>query len=178
MMMFVESPWPILFIGIVVEAALGLALLRTGLGKFLWAMIGVAALVLAGLLVEHFVITDRKAVIQTLDAAVKAARNNDLDGLYACISPSAQKPRSLSQMVLGRVEIQEAHISDLDIKITRLTSPPTAEVTFLAVGKGRDRLGEFPYQGFAQRVVLELRLEHGRWLVADYELPDFSPSRL
>ena len=80
MMIFVESPWPILFIGIAIEAVLALLLLRTGLGKYLIAMIGVAVVVAAGLVVEHFVITDRKAVAQTLDAAVAAVRTNNLQG--------------------------------------------------------------------------------------------------
>ena len=178
MMIFIESPWPILFIGIAVEAVLALALLHTGLGKFLWAMIGVAALVLVGLLVEHFVITDRKAVIQTLDAAVKAAKNNDPKGLLDCISPSAKEARDCCRSVLDQFDIQDAHISDLDIKVSRLTSPPTATAKFLAVGRARDRKGEMLYPGFAQHVTVALRLEHGRWLAADCTVEGLDPSRL
>ena len=173
MVIFVESPWPILFIGIAVEAVLAFLLLQTGRGKFLIAMIAVAALVGVGLIVEHFVITDRKAVTQTLDAAVAAARKNNLDGVLDCISPSAQEPRNYVRWVLGRFEVREGHISDLDIQVNRLTSPPTADATFNAVGKGRDRKGEMPYDSFVQRVTLKLRLENGRWLVTGCELKDF-----
>ena len=173
MVIFVESPWPILFIGIAIEAVLAFLLLQTGLGKFLIAMIGVAALVGVGLIVEHFVITDRKAVTQTLDAAVAAARKNDLNGLLDCISPSAKEPRDESRRLFGLVEVREVRISDLDIKVNRLTSPPTADAKFLAVGRGKDRKGVFPYEGFAIRVTLTLRLEGGRWLVTGYDLKDF-----
>jgi hypothetical protein len=172
MVMFVESPWPILFVGIAVEAVLALLLLQTGRGKFLIAMLGVAVVVVIGLIVERLVVTDREAVEHTLDAAVVAARNNDLDGLLACIAPSAQKPSKLSRWVHDNFEIEEGHISDLKIMVSRLTSPPSATAEFLAVGRGRDRAGVFPYQGFVQRVTVELQLQGGRWLVTDYALPE------
>ncbi len=78
---------------------------------------------------------------------------------------------------MGRFEVEDAHIHDLEITINRLTSPPTAKAKFLAVGKGRDRKNEFPYQGFARRVVVELRREGGRWLVTDFDVEDFDPPR-
>jgi hypothetical protein len=178
MMMFLESPWPILFIGIAVEAVLGIMLMQSGRGKYLLAMIGVGLIVVIGLLVEHFVITDRKAVRQTLDAAVVAVRRNDVNGLLDCIAPSAKGPRDESRQLVSLVDVEEGHISDLEIKVNRLTSPPTAEAKFLAVGRGRDRTGEFPYQGFAQRVVVQLQLQGNRWLVTGYKLLDFEPSKL
>jgi hypothetical protein len=173
MAIFVESPWPILLIGIVIEAVLGFLLLQTGRGKLLVAMIVVAVLTGVGLVVEHFVITDRKAVAQTLDAAVAAVRKNDLNGALACVTPTATEARNFTSWVFGRVEFQEAHISELKVEVNRLTSPPTADAKFLAVGRGKDRKGEWPYQGFAQRVSLKLRLENGRWLVTGYTIEDF-----
>jgi hypothetical protein len=169
---FVESPWPILFIGIAAEGVLAMALLQTGRGKFLIAMIGVAAVVVVGLIVERLVVTDREAVAHTLDAAVVAVRKGDLHGLLECIAPSAQGPRKTSRHVLDRYEVEEGKISDLEITINRVTSPATATATFLAVGRGKDRAGEFPYQGFVQKVTVELQLQNGRWLVTGYKLPN------
>jgi hypothetical protein len=71
-MIFLESPWPILLIGIAAEAVLAILLLRTGQGKWLLAMLGAGLVVLLGLLVERLVVTDGKLVQQTLDAAVAA----------------------------------------------------------------------------------------------------------
>jgi hypothetical protein len=178
MVIFLESPWPILFIGIAVEAVLGMMLMQSGRGKYLVAMIGMAVVVVVGLIVERLVVTDREAVRQTLDAAVAAVRKNDVNGLLDCISPSAKKPRDESRWLLSLVDVEEGHISDLDIKVNRLTSPPTAQAKFLAVGRGRDRTGEFPYQGFAQRVDVQLQLQGDRWLVTGYKLLDFNPSHL
>ncbi len=80
--------------------------------------------------------------------------------------------RSESRRALDRFEFRLARIHDLEIVINRLTSPPTAKVTFRAVGSGRDRRGEIPYQGFAETVTVTLRQEHGRWLAADYSVED------
>jgi hypothetical protein len=177
MMILVESPWPWLFFGIVVEAALAVALLRTQRGYLLWAMLGVGLVAALGLLVERLVVTEREEVEMTLDAGVAAARANDLNRLLSCISPKAAKTRDYARWVMGRVQIEDVHIHGLEITVNRLTSPPSAKARFSAVGKGRDRLNEFPYQAFAQQVTVELRREGGRWLAADFEVEDFQPSR-
>ena len=171
MAFLVEGPWTILFIGIAVEAILGLALMQTGRGKYFIAMIGMAVVVVIALVVERLVVTDREAVEQTLDAAVAAARKNDVNGVLDCISPSAKEAREYVRWIFGRFEVQEGHISDLDIKINRLKSPPTAEAKFLDVGKGRDRNGEAFHDSFVLRVLVKLRLEGKRWLVTDCDFP-------
>ena len=144
MVIFLESPWPILFIGIAVEAVLAFPLVRTGRGKFSGrhARRGGLGRCRAG----------RRAVGRHRSESGRAdarrrrrgGRKNDLNGLLDCISPSAEEPRDYARWVLGRVEVEEAHISDLEITVNRLTSPPTAEAKFLAVGKGRDRKMSFP----------------------------------
>ena len=47
MMIFLESPWPWLFLGIAVEAVLAVALVRTQRG-LLWAMLGVGVSCFSG----------------------------------------------------------------------------------------------------------------------------------
>jgi hypothetical protein len=170
MTIFLESPWPILLIGIAAEAALGLALLRTGQGKWLWAMSGVAVVVVAGLLVEHFVVTDRKLIAQTLDTAAAAVQANNLPRLLDCIAPEAQKTLADSKRLLGRYVFKTGRIYSLDIKINRWTSPPTAKVHFLAFGEASDRRGEIPMSAYSRGVDVELRWENGRWLVTDYSV--------
>jgi hypothetical protein len=177
MSIFIESPWPWLLLGIAAEAVLAVALLRTQRGSLLWAMLGMGIFVLLGLAAERFIVTDRKAVMQTLDAAVAAAKANDLNRVLNCISPKAQKARDYARWALGRAQIEEAHIHDLEVTVNRLTSPPTAKAKFLAVGKAQDRRGEIPYQEFMRRVVVELRWEDNRWLATDCTVEDFDPQR-
>ena len=150
-MIFLESPWPILLIGIAAEAAMGVALLRSGQGKWLWAMLGVGVVVVGGLLAEHFVVTDRKLIARTLDTAAAAVAANNLPRLLDCISPEAQKPLTHSKRLLGRFVFKAGHIYDLDIKINRLTSPPTAKAHFVAFGEASDRQGVIPISGYSAR---------------------------
>lgn len=175
MMMFVESPWPILVIGIIVEAILAVALLRTGQGRVLWAMIGVAVFVALGLLVEHFVVTDRKSITQTLDAAAAAVESNNLDRLLERVSPRAERTRMGARIVLGRFEFSKGRIADLEITVNNLTSPPSAKTKFRALGKAHDRAGESPYEGFAVPMTVELRKENGRWMIGDFTAEGYSP---
>ena len=169
-MIFLESPWPILLVGIAAESLLAILLLRTGQGRWLWAMFAAGLLVLLGLLAEHFVVTDRKAIINTLDTAAAAVEANDLKRLLDCVSPSAEEIRRGAPQVFARCEFRKVRIHSLEIKINHLTSPPTATVNFQAVGSAKDRLGENPYPGFAEAVSVTLRHEQGRWLVADYNV--------
>jgi hypothetical protein len=167
MAVFVESPWPFLLIGMAAEAVLAILLAQTGRGKFLWAMIGVGALTLVGLAVERLVVTDREAVENTLDAAVAAVAANDLPKVLSFTAPTAQKSRAEAQWILGRFQVDMARISGLEITLNRLTSPPTARAKFLAIGHGRDRTGQMPYNAFRQHVVVVLQLDGDRWLVTE-----------
>ncbi len=167
-MFMLESPWPILLGGIVIEALLALALLRTGRGRFLWIMLGVGVLVGAGLLLERCITTDREAVEDCLDAIVAAAEANDINRLLENVSPKAVKVQIEARAVLSRVEVTKARLTDLETKINRLTNPPSAKVKFRVIGTARDRSGEIPYQGFAEFLAVDLRQENGRWLVFDY----------
>jgi hypothetical protein len=169
-MIFLESPWPVLFIGILVEAVLAVMLLRSGRGYLLWIMIGVAALVAVGLLVERFVVTDRKSVEQTLYSGVAAAEANDLNRLLDCISPTAAQTRSDARWMLERVEVRSAYVRNLEITINHLMNPATAQAKFQVIGQGQDRRAEFPYGTFSRAVTVHLRLEGKRWLVTGYDV--------
>ncbi len=166
-MFMLESPWPIVLSGIVIEALLALALLRTGRGRFLWIMLGVGVLVGGGLLLERCITTDQEAVEDCLDAIVAAAEANDINRLLENVSPKAVKVQIEARAVLNRVEVTKARLTDLETKINRLTNPPSAKVKFRVIGED---------------LAVDLRQENGRWLVFDYsfenaELRKFSVPR-
>lgn len=177
MIVFLESPWPILLIGVIVEAVLGLMLLKTQQGRLLLAMIAVAGIVAGGLVVERLVVTEREEVEQTLYDAVAAVKRGNVDGLLGCISPSATMARGQARFVMQRYEVEDAWIRELEITVNRLTSPPSAKAKFMAIGKGRDRQNAFPYKAFGDRVTVDLRREGDRWLVVGYDAEEYSPSR-
>lgn len=171
-MIFLESPWPILLIGIAAEAILVVILLRTGQGRALWAMLGMGLIVLTGVVLERLVVTDREAVTGTLNACAAAAQANDINRLLRYVSPSAKETQAFARTVLDRVEIHKAKLNDLEITFNRQASPPAANAKFLAIGAGRDRKGEFPYENLAQPLSVSLRREGDHWLVVDCKVEE------
>lgn len=165
MAIFLESPWPILLIGIPVEIVLAIVLWCTGQGRALWAMIGVLGLVLAGWLVQWLVVTDREAVTNAIYDGAAAIEANDMNRLMQYVSPGVPDLRSDVRWVLDRFQFELVRVVELrSIDIHRSTKPPTAQAKLRAMGKGRDRKGEVPYSGFDEVVTVEFRLEGDRWL--------------
>jgi hypothetical protein len=177
MAIFLESPVPVICIGVVAEVLLAIILWRTGRGRLLWAMLGVAAFVLLGVLVEWLVVTDREAIKNTLAAGAAALEANNLDRLLDCMSPGSRQPRDDARWVLHRVQVESARFANLEITFGPGGKPPTAKARFMAIVKGRDRQGEIPYQAFVHWVVVDFRPERGRWLATGYDIEDVRPPR-
>jgi len=167
-MIFLESPWPILILGLVLETILAIALFRTGRGVVLGVMAGVALVVLLGVLIERLTVTDTKRVRQTLMAAAAGFQANNAAQVNACIVPDADgnEARRLVAWALSTAEFHELTIRNLEVKFNYRTSPPTATTTFMVWVRGIGRrdadLGEISRPVAMQ---VELRKESGCWLV-------------
>ena len=169
MTVLVEDPMPIIFIGIVVEAILAACLIGTRRGVLLAPMAGVLVLVLLGVVVERIVVTEVERVEAVLDGVAAALKANDLDRVQQYLSRSAVQSRHRAQWALGRVEILKAKISNLEITVNDLTSPPTAKAKFSGMASFNDRKGEWPYHShYCPSIVVELRLEGDRWMITDH----------
>jgi hypothetical protein len=169
-MIFLESPWSILVIGLAAEAILAVILVRTGRGVLLAAMAAVAVAVGIGLLVERLVVTDRKLVAQTIDGAAAALEANDLPRLLELLAPDAAETRQAASQVLQEGEFIQVRIYGLEVNVVRTTSPPTARATFNVIATGKDRrgvLGQQPLPPF--KLIVRLRWESGRWLITGHE---------
>jgi ketosteroid isomerase-like protein len=131
-------------------------------------MLGVLVVCLTGIIGQRFIITERKRVIQTLDGIVAALVANDVDRVVSYLTPEATHSRERARWALGRVEVQSASYRKLEIDINKLTSPPTAKVTFFGLIGYRDRKGEIPYNNYASNFTIELRKAGDRWLVREH----------
>ncbi len=163
-----ENPMPILFVGIFVEAILGVALVKTGRGLFLIAMIGVLLLLLAGVGLEALVVTDREQVEATLDGGAAAFVDGDLDRVLSFVAADASAVRQKVQWILRLAELDSIKITDLKINIVRTTSPPTARAKLVAVVSGREKSGVYTPTNYPVRVNLQLRQQGERWLVIGF----------
>jgi hypothetical protein len=141
MNLLLESYWPAILFGIVGEALLAVALLRTGRGVLLGAMAGVLLLALAGVAVVRWLPTERKSAAATLYQTAAALEANDLAGVLRHVAPAAAGTRDDARWALQQAEIIELKIRYLEITINRLTSPPTAKATFNVTVTAKDRRG-------------------------------------
>lgn len=165
-------------LGIVVVAILAVVLFRTGRGAVMFAMVGVLALVLGGVVVERAVVTEREEVEHTLDSLTSALLSNDLPAVLDHLAPEASYARDMANTHLPQVEISEARVRDLDITVNRLTSPPTAEANFRGIMSIKDLRGQFPYEHYLQRFTVRFRREGDRWLLVDYEAQNIDGGKL
>ena len=163
-----EDPTAMIVVAVLVEAALGAAFVAKVRRELLWAMGAVLLALIAGLTIEWYVVTDREQVEATLDGGVAALEANDKARVLTYLSPSAVKTRARAQWALDLVEFQTIRLSSLEIKVNKLTDPPTAEARFDAFFQFHDRTGQIPYRSYALKFKVELEQIDGRWLITDH----------
>ncbi|MBN2579813.1 MAG: hypothetical protein JXB10_12570 [Pirellulales bacterium] len=166
---FTENSMWMIFLGIAVEAVLGAILFRTGRGSLLWAMIGAAVLVAAGVTAEKLIVTEKEEVERTLDDIAAALEDNDQQRVLTYISPADKRSRSEASWAMGRCEIRGTSVLQLSVTVNKLTSPHTAEARFRGIIQYRDRKGEIPYSSYSSIFNVSFRKEDGRWIVTGYE---------
>lgn len=176
MIVFLESPMPWIFLGIVLEGILGVVFFTNRRGAVLLAMVGVL-LVVVGLVVQRFAVTERKRVRTMLDSAVAAIQANDADLAEQFLAQSANDTLKRLRYYMGLVEFEEIHISNVQIEINRLTSPPTADVRLWGMAKFHDRLGISPYRAYPSWYSLVLVKEPDGWKVEDVRGDPQNPLR-
>ena len=169
MVWLVQSPYPILVIGVALEIVLLVILLATSRGDVLYAMAAVAVLTLIGLLIERAVVTDEKLIGRTLENARAAVAANDLPGVLAQIASTAEEERQAVQATMKRTTFTAAKLSNLKITVYRETNPPSAKVELFAIAELQDRRGEYPYNSYRGDVVVTLEQIDGRWLITKAE---------
>jgi uncharacterized membrane protein YeaQ/YmgE (transglycosylase-associated protein family) len=167
MEIFLDSPWPYIAIGVIVEGALALALFVTRRGVLLYAMIGLLLAVVAGVLLERWVITERKRVMMTIDEGVEALKSNSEARMYAVVSPTADETRRQIQRGLELVRVTDVSLHNLTIEINDRANPPTATVQLDAVIYFEGRTSTFGHDRWAGHLLLHLQRSPDRWLILD-----------
>jgi len=169
----VENPMPVILFGVVAEAVLGIILLMSGRGVVLWAMAGVLVLVLGGVGLERLVVTEWEQVEATLEGAAAALQANDqtrLLGSEEYLAESAVETRERVRYALNRIEFTKVKITDLEIKINRLTSPPTATAQITGHVRFEDLTGQMIHDNYPIKdLTLRLRRTPEGWRIVGYE---------
>ncbi len=164
----VESPWPAITIGVVLEIALAIALVRTGRGVLLVAMGLVLLATIGALALEWVVVTETEEVADALGAVEVALEANDPPRVLALFSRSSPR-RAEVESALGRFLVRDVRIGgDLELVINHLTSPPSAQAYFTGRIEAHDTRREIPYENMLRKFKVTLRREGDRWLIYDY----------
>ncbi len=168
MQTLLEDPLPVLFVGLLVEALLGLAFFNTKRWEILVAIAAVALGLAAAVVIEAVVVTEREQVEAQLDAGVRA-RWPTIERQCSALSPQRPLLPGIGQeVVLQAIKFNWIRLRDLQISINRLTVPPTAEARFRAAFQFEDRTGVYPYRYDEVGLVVELTLTDAGWLVTDH----------
>jgi hypothetical protein len=168
-----EQPLLILIVGILVEAALFVALVQTGRKALLYVFLA-AGLLFAGILAwERVTVTDREAVRATLYQIAAELERNDLDAVLTHVSPKAKESIAEAQRILPQVKIHEVKIKpNLEIKVRRVGDLHIADATFNVVVVVSSKSPMLADQRIPRYVEVTLHEENGRWLVRDHKDDD------
>jgi hypothetical protein len=170
-----EGPWPILLTGVIFEAILVIALVRTGRGALLWGVVGVGVLTGGLLVLERAIVTDNELIRETLDGICSAAETNDAAAVLVYVAPDAESVRRLVNDGLRQVTIKEASIGgDLAIQITRQGEQPMALAKFTGHIRAVARREALGRDMFVARFSVGLVKQQGKWLVTSVDQRDFS----
>lgn len=173
MTVLLETPVPILVLGVLAGALLGWLYLTLGRKAYLIALGGVAAIVLLSVLVERLVVTEREQIEAVLDAGAAAVQANDVARAESLLSRGGMaKVAPKIHRYAALIEFEQVHIRNIQIEINDLVDPPTAYVTLDATAHFRHRLDGFPYSSYSGTVHLELVKEPSGWRVEDYIGPE------
>lgn len=163
-----EDATPVLILGGLVEVGLIVAFFQTGLTRWLWAAVAVAAVVAGVWTVERLVVTENEEIENMVYAVAVAAEVHDVPRMLDFISPTAREIRSRAEGELSRYRLKQVRIRGLEIKPNKLTSPPSARVNFVANIDIADARGGMLYERFPLPMSITVHREAAGWRLTDY----------
>jgi hypothetical protein len=170
----VEEPLYIVILGVITLAFVGFAWMQTGYRSLLHAAIGVAALTVGLLLLEHLVETEPEAIERTVRQIGREAEANRRDVVYSYVYSGAPETLAEAKREFPRWEFSRVSIKrNFETVVNMNDNPPSAEVSFNVVVDVKQVNGY--YDGPAASFVrLTMRKEGDQWKVAEYSHEEFS----
>ncbi len=169
MSIFVESPWPAIAVCTVLIFGRGVLFLRTGSAWVIAALVACVGLMVGMVVLERAIVTETEQVEDTLHGIAEYLEANDIPMVVASFAPNCPGIGP-ARSALNRVTVQSATVGrDLEVRINRLTSPPTATAYFTGRVQARDKSGTIPYENYIRKFKVRLERHGDRWLISDYE---------
>lgn len=165
-----EDTLVILFLVVVSEAILLGAWLQTGRSSMILAMVGTLILCGTALVIERFVVTDREAVVVTLEQIAQDLKKNEPLIVATHVASTAPGLRQQVERRMHQIEIKDADIKgrpEVTIFSQGSTKMAEADLKGLVVGSGRK--GFLQDIHYFRRFIVRFRNEKGRWKIYEYE---------
>lgn len=167
-----EQQITIVAIGVVLILGLGAAWSASGRKELLYAIAGVLILMIAGLITERLVVTDKEAIRLTLAQMAHDVQSNNRRALVQHIYSGAPELKRQVEAELRDYHFTECRITRVNkIDVDDSAEPRSAIVEFNVIGSGsseKEPIGEVEH--FPRWVQLQMiREKDGRWTVADYD---------
>jgi len=174
-----EQQLLIVVIGVALVFGLGAAWSASGRKELPFAIAGVLLLLIAGLVDERLVITDREAIRATLAQMAQDVQNNNRRAIVEHIYSGAPQLKRQVEAELRNYHFTECRITKVNrIDVDDHIEPRSAIVEFNVIGSGsseKDSIGELEHIPRWVRLQM-IREKDGRWTVAEYEHD--SPERM
>jgi uncharacterized transporter YbjL len=174
-----EQPLIIVALGVAMILALGAAWSASGRKELAYAIGAVVVLLIASLVVERLVITDREAIRATVLHIARDVQNNDHRAVVAHVHSSAPELKRKALAELPNYHFTECRVTKIhSIDIEKYTEPRSAIAEFNVIASGTFRQAGFELTDTIPRWIKLhlLREKEGRWTVVEYEHD--SPQRM
>jgi hypothetical protein len=169
MMTFVETPWPAVLTCTVALVVFGVLFMRTGRASMIVAMAAIVGALVGLVVLEQTIVTDTEEVQDTLHGIAEHLAANNVPEVLAAFAPNCPG-LAQARPVLSRVTVESATIGrDLEVRISKLTSPASATAFFTGRIQAKDNSGTIPYEHYIRKFKVKLERHGDRWLIADYE---------
>jgi hypothetical protein len=169
---FFEHELIVVALGVATILALGAVWSSSGRKELLYAVGVVFALLIAGLIVERVVITDKEAIEATLKQIARDVKSNNRGAVARHIHSAAPSLKQKAEAELPNYDFTECRVTKIHlIDVDPSTEPRSAMVEFNVIASGTFKQPGFEVTDTVPRWVKLhlLREPDGRWTVAEYE---------
>jgi hypothetical protein len=174
-----EQPLIIVVLGVLLCVGLGAAWSASGRKELIYAMATVLGLMLAGLVVERLVLTDREAIHATLREIARDVKSNNRRAVLRHLHSSVPDLKKKAEAEMPRYQFTECRVTKIHTtEIDAHTEPRSAIVEFNVIASGTFKAEGFEVTDTIPRWVQlhMLREKDGRWTIVDYKHD--SPERM
>jgi hypothetical protein len=167
-----EQPIVIVMVGVAVVLALAGAWSATGRRELLYGVGAALVLLIAGLIVERMVVTDREAIRETLARIARDVQSNNRRAVVQHIAMGASSLKQKAEAELPNYKFTECRVTKVhSIDVNSTATPPTAIARFNVIASGSFSYGGVDVSDSQVPRWIELQMvkeKDGRWAVEDY----------